>query len=309
MSHAPPYRFAGSGPDPARRGNDGKKKQWLQQLTARWHPVNENKSVYDNVRKLIFRKSGIVLGEHKKSFIEARVFKRLRALGLGSIDEYFQRVLSDPSGVEMEELVNSIATNHTWFFREPLHFEFLKRLVDEKTAEGQRELNVWCAGCSTGEEPYSAAITILEQAPAYPKANIIASDISTRALELAQFGAYSMDKAREVPENILKKYFQKGQQKAANLVRVKKEVRDLIRFHQINLAQPPFPISVPQDVIFCRNVMIYFTTEIRKRLVKIYKSLLKPGGILILGSSESLVGQDRDLSPVEAAIYRLNDHA
>ena len=271
--------------------------------------MNEDRSVYDKVRKLIFRNSGIVLGEHKKSFIEARVFKRVKALGLGSVDEYFQWVLSDPSGAETEELVNAIATNHTQFFREPLHFEFLKRLVDEKAAKGQRELNVWCAGCSTGEEPYSAAITILEQGQGNPRPNIIASDISTRALEMARFGAYSMDKSQNVPENILKKYFQKGRQNAESLVRVKKEVRDLIRFRQINLAQPPFPISLPQDVIFCRNVMIYFTTENRMRLVEIYKSLLKPGGVLILGSSESLVGQDQDLAPVEAAIYRLNDHA
>ena len=252
--------------------------------------MNEDRSVYDKVRKLIFRNSGIVLGEHKKSFIEARVFKRVKALGLGSVDEYFQWVLSDPSGAETEELVNAIATNHTQFFREPLHFEFLKRLVDEKAAKGQRELNVWCAGCSTGEEPYSAAITILEQGQGNPRPHI-------------------MDKSRNVPENILKKYFQKGRQNAESLVRVKKEVRDLIRFRQINLAQPPFPISLPQDVIFCRNVMIYFTTENRMRLVEIYKSLLKPGGVLILGSSESLVGQDQDLTPVEAAIYRLNDHA
>ena len=201
------------------------------------------KAVFDKFRSLIFDTCGIFLTEQKEALVSARISKRMRALMLSDYSQYFHHVVSDSSGLELSELVNAISTNVTHFFRESRHFEFLGDVVRDLSANGQRELRIWCAACSTGEEPYTIAMTALDAMQKPLRLQIIASDISTKVLQVAKFGVYREQDVRNLPHDLLKRYFQRGVGRAANLYRVKQRLRDMVSFRQINLSTPPYPVD------------------------------------------------------------------
>ena len=262
------------------------------------------KAVFDKFRNLIFDACGIYLTEQKEALVTARIGKRMRALNLQDYDAYFQEVMADRTGKELRELVNAISTNVTHFFRERRHFDFLSDWVREQTGDGRRELRIWCAACSSGEEPYTIAMTALEAMHKPLRLEIVASDISTRVLQIGKFGVYRDQDVRTVPVPLLKKYFQKGVGRAQQLFRIKQELRELVSFRQINLSTPPYPINGNQDAIFCRNVMIYFHHDLRRKLVQNFEQLLRPGGYLFVGLAESLSGVHPNLKSVEPSVYR-----
>jgi chemotaxis protein methyltransferase CheR len=262
------------------------------------------KQVFDKFRSLIFDACGIFLTEQKEALVTARISKRMRALNLGDYGHYFHTVVSDKSGGELRELVNAISTNVTHFFREARHFEFLGDVVRRLSGEGQRSLRIWCAACSSGEEPYTIAMTALEAMQRPMELQIVASDISTKVLQIAKFGVYREQDVRTVPAPLLKKYFQKGVGRATQLYRVKPFLRELVGFRQINLSTPPYPVEGNQDAIFCRNVMIYFNHDLRRVLVNHFEQMLRPQGHLFVGMAESLTGIHKNLTTVEPSVYR-----
>ncbi len=176
--------------------------------------------------------------------------------------------------------------------------------VSQWSQNGQNRLRVWCAACSSGEEPYTILMTALENTNGRMNMTLYASDISTKVLQMAKFGVYKDTDIQGIPPVLLKKYFRKGVGRAASLYRVKPELRNLIQFSQINLSTPPYPMDGELDMIFCRNVMIYFNQDMRKILVQNFEKMLKPGGYLFVGLAESLSGVEKSLKPVEPSIYR-----
>lgn len=262
------------------------------------------KQVFDKFRTLIFDTCGIFLSEQKEALVSARIGKRMRALALGDFNAYYRHVVSDESGHELSELVNAISTNVTHFFREARHFQFLAETVRELSGNGQRELRIWCAACSSGEEPYTIAMTALDAMQKPMQLHLAASDISTKVLQMAKFGVYRDQDVRTVPPTLLKRYFQKGVGRASQLYRVKQQLRDLVSFQQINLSTPPYPIDRNLDAIFCRNVMIYFDHDLRRMLVHHFEQMIRPGGYLFVGMAESLTGIHKNLTTVEPSVYR-----
>ena len=211
---------------------------------------------------------------------------------------------------EIEQLVDLISTNHTRFFREPEHFNFLTGrilpdLVSRLAAEGS-PLRIWCAAASSGEEPYTLAIVLSEYFREHPSVEwqIEASDISHRMLEHAEQGIYPLDSRHALAPELLRRYFQRGVNVRAGKCRVKAELRQRVRFQRINLFQAEYPVPREQHVIFCRNVMIYFDPPSRATLVQKLTRQLAPGGFLFIGHSESLMGIRHELESVRQSVFR-----
>ncbi len=253
---------------------------------------------FQRIRALVYQHTGIALGETKRQLVCARLGKRLRHYGYSTFKQYYAHLTErDPMGEELRQMINAITTNKTEFFREKDHFailssEVLAPLVARARAGGRRSLRIWSAGCSTGQEPYSIALTVLEALAniwAWD-VKILASDINTDVLAIAREGVYPADQVASVPRALLDRRFSWGRKAQKGLVRVRKEVRDLVTFRRINLHDDGWPIRTPFDVIFCRNVLIYFDRPAQERLVRRLMNLLKPSGFLFLGHSESLLG-------------------
>lgn len=262
-----------------------------------------SRSTFQRFRALIYRLSGISLGEGKEGLIRSRVSKRMRALGLADYDEYLDRVVGDSSGDEIIHLLDVISTNVTSFFREEVHFQFLARLARGWAAENRGRLRLWSAACSSGEEPYSMAMSILGATDGrLLDLKILATDLSTRALERGHAGLYTPEKIAAVPRETRDRYFDRDV-RHPSLYRVGPDLRRVVTFARLNLSEPPFPMSGPFDAIFCRNVMIYFDAEVRRRLLIQMQRLLRPGGHLFVGHSESLSGLTAGLRSVQASVY------
>ncbi len=247
---------------------------------------------FDAFRDLVYRRSGIALSTGKQALVSARLTKRVRALGYDDFESYLNHVESDASSEELVQLLDVISTNVTQFFREPDHFAFLSKYAEEWLAKGQTRFRLWCAASSTGEEPYTLAMVLAEAFAASPSVDwrILATDISTRVLQTAESGVYSAGRVKGIPSLLLGKYFRKsgfGEEAAYQALPV---LRDRIAFRRLNLSQPPFPMKGPLDAIFCRNVMIYFDNPVRQRLLSDCHRLLRTGGYLVVGHSESLTG-------------------
>jgi chemotaxis protein methyltransferase CheR len=260
---------------------------------------------------LVYKHSRIRVGPDKQPMLANRLRKRLQSLGLASFDEYCAVLRSRLRGRdEIEQLVDLISTNHTQFFREPGHFKFLTdRILPElisRPSSGGAAVRVWCAAASSGEEPYTIAIVMAEFFRQHgPVAwQVEASDISHRMLELAETGIYPLDTRHALPTDLLRRYFQKGVGTYAGSCRVKAELRERVRFHRINLFQPEYPVPRDQHVIFCRNVMIYFDPPSRETLLEKLTRHLDPGGYLVIGHSESLLGIRHRLESVRQSVYR-----
>jgi chemotaxis protein methyltransferase CheR len=261
---------------------------------------------------LVYRKSGITLHEGKRALVTARLQKRLRATGARSFGEYLTLVDRDQSGDELVMLLDAIATNHTSFFREAEHFTFLRTrvlpewLAAHAGAAGSLEsFDVWSAACSSGEEPYSLAITLLQAMPERERTRfrILASDLSTKALKTAEAGVYRIEKVRDLPIEILRAFFEKGLGPQDGWARVQAHVRRPVEFRQINLLEAG-QVGRTFPVIFCRNVMIYFDRLVQQRVVANLEQQLKPGGYLFISHSESLNGITHGLRWVAPAVYQ-----
>lgn len=263
---------------------------------------------------LIYTETGITLNESKRCLVCSRLSKRLRSLNLTSYLDYYEYLLRrDINRQELQRMVNCITTNKTDFFREPHHFAFLTKnvfpnLVTRSRTGGPRRLRIWCAASSRGHEPYSIAMTVREfpQFDASWDVRILASDIDTDVLGAAQQGMFSEEDLDPVSESLKKRYFQRGTGSYAGQVRAKQELRDLITFRQINLIADQWPIRTKFDVIFCRNVMIYFDVETQKKVVAHLTSCLTPGGYLLLGHSENIQWASGYLRPLGNTIFQFN---
>ena len=258
---------------------------------------------FNRFSALIYDTAGIRLGPEKEALVKARIGKRMRALGMSSCRRYLHFVQSDATGGELVEMLDAICTNVTQFFRESEHFELVKQFVREWEAKGQKRFRIWCAAASTGEEPYSLAITLRESLRDASNALILATDLSTKALATARKGVYSQRRMQHVPPVLVERYFTREASDGCWRYAPKDRIRTLVRFARINLSKPPFPLRGPLDMIFCRNVMIYFDDAVRKRLLDELFRLLKPGGYLIVGHAESLSGMLSSFKPVQPSLY------
>ncbi|MDG6773316.1 protein-glutamate O-methyltransferase CheR [Thiomicrorhabdus sp. ZW0627] len=244
---------------------------------------------FSRIQKLVYDFAGIDLNESKKNLVYNRLSKRIRFLGLQSFGQYLNYV-EEQGEAEFVNLINSITTNLTFFFRENHHFEYLAQVVVPKLLETNRatkKIRVWSAGCSTGEEPYSIAITLKESAPEGWDVKVIATDLDTTVVQTGRAGVYNIDRLKGVSEARKKRWFLKGTGKQDGLVKVKPELQSMIEFGQINLMNE-WPLKEQIDVIFCRNVVIYFDKPTQSRLFNRYADLLPSHGHLFIGHSESL---------------------
>ena len=251
---------------------------------------------------------GIKLPPAKKTMLEARLQKRLRALGLGSHREYCEFLFS-PKGMEQElaQLIDVVTTNTTHFFRESRHFEILaaKVIPDVLRRKGRGRVAVWSAGCSTGEEPYTLAMVLSECAEINPELSfsILATDISTQVLTLAKRAVYAEDRIEGIPEALKRKYLLRSKDRSRRLVRMGPELRSKVNFQRLNFMRE-FDFREDLDIIFCRNVVIYFDRGTQEELFKRFCGKLIPGGYLFIGHSESLTGMDLPLVQVAPTVYR-----
>ena len=263
-----------------------------------------DKKTFHKFAELIYKKAGIVLGDKKEALVQARVGKRMRQLGLTDYKQYFKVVEADEAGDEITALLDAISTNVTHFFRENRHFEVLAKLIRHWEGAGQSRFRLWTAACSSGEEPYSIAMTLREVLRDVGDVKILATDISTKILKRAREALYEPRHMESVPRSYQVKYFRKERTpEHGEMYRVDPSLQKMVTFGRLNLATPPFPMKGPMDVIFCRNVMIYFDNVVRKRLLANMYQLLKTGGYLMVGHAESLSGMLSEFKPVEPAIY------
>lgn len=260
---------------------------------------------FNFLRKISNQHSGILVPDDKFDMFYSRLAKRLRLLGLPNFKAYC-RYLKENEELEFTEFINAITTNLTSFFREQHHFDALKNTVLPevfKKNHSSRTIKVWSAGCSTGEEPYSLAMTLLENVPTGWEIKILATDLDTNVLDTAARGVYAEDRVSGLPEKTVKKWFKRGKGSQADKVRVKPELQQLIHFKQLNLMQE-WPIKNYFDFIFCRNVLIYFDQETKKMLAKKYAQHLASGSCLFIGHSESLQMVTEDFKLMGHTIYR-----
>lgn len=263
-----------------------------------------SKQEYEKIRTLLYDESGISLGDNKQSLVVSRLTKRLRHLHMDSFASYCEYVTQDNSGEEFTRMLDLLSTNKTDFFREPKHFDFLRERI-LPTREKDKQIRIWSSACSTGEEPYTIAMTLYEsvRTPEQWNFQILASDISTRVLAHAAKGLYAEERVREVPAEIVKRHFLQGRGDSEGLVKVKPHLSAIITFRRLNLMDDRFPIKAPLDLIFCRNVMIYFDRPTQERLVNKFYHHLKPGGYLFIGHSESLQWVSHPFKSIAPTIY------
>lgn len=252
-------------------------------------------------QKLLYDLSGISLAPAKKPLVSGRLEKRLKHHGLGSYRDYFRLVTGNDGKMELQIALDLLTTNETYFFREPKHFEFLRTRV-LPAAKGGRPFRVWSAASSSGEEAYSIAMTLADVLQDRPW-EVLGTDISSRVLEKARSGHYVMERAKHIPPGYLSRYCLKGVCSQEGTFLVDKKLRGRVQFMQMNL-NAPLPRMAEFDVIFLRNVLIYFDVETKRRVVGRLLSLLKRGGYFMVGHSESLNGIADSLEPLMPAIYR-----
>jgi chemotaxis protein methyltransferase CheR len=247
---------------------------------------------FRRLREIVYEESGISLSPQKRALLMARTAKRMRALGLSGYDDYLRTLETDESGTELVAFLDAVSTNVTSFFREPEHFELVTGFVDDALAAGRTRLRCWSAGCASGEEPYSLAMTILAAAGDRTlDSRVLATDINTHTLAVARRGEYDDQKARSVPPRLRYAYLERRGTREARTWVVGEDLRRTVVFRRLNLAHPPYPVTGPLDIVFCRNVMIYFDRDVRQRLLAEFHRVLRKGGLLVVGHAESLAAR------------------
>lgn len=255
------------------------------------------------VSRMIGERAGIVLNESKRELVYGRLVRRLRLLGLKRFEDYCDLLQSD-DGEEVEHFINALTTNLTSFFREGHHFAFLHNdlLPRFRKSSAHQGMRVWSAGCSTGEEPYSIAMTLAENLPQATAWKILASDLDSNVVRTAAAGVYAVDRVQGIESARMKKWFLRGSGSREGLVKVRPVLRERIAFRQLNLLEP-WPMTKPFDVIFCRNVVIYFDKDTQRKLFDRFADQLVPGGHLFVGHSESLFKVCDRFRPIGGTIY------
>jgi len=277
------------------------------------HEEGISKSDFARLRNLIYEKSGINLTPDKKTMLELRIKRRLRILNLNSFAEYCKFLFGNQGqDEELIHFLDVVTTNKTDFFREPAHFDYLvqKALPDLMARkEGGRDILVWSAGCSTGEEPYTLAIVLTEYGLTHPgfRFRILATDIATSVLKKAHLGVFSEDVIRPVPADLRRKYFLRSRDRQSGRVRVIRELRDLVELRRVNFMDSDFGIAEKADVIFCRNVIIYFDRPTQERILQKLARQLVSNGYMFVGHAEALHDMDLPLTPIAPAAYRKVD--
>jgi len=265
---------------------------------------------------LIYRKAGIYLSEAKRALLVGRLQKRLRELDLKTFSQYYRSVVEAENEEEMVQMLDCICTNETHFFREPRHFDFLETQVipEWKALEAAglmlRRIRIWSAACSTGEEPYSLAMLLLWHFPPERgwEIEILATDLSTRVLNLAEKAIWPIEKSREIPAAYLKRFMLKGKRSQQGKMKAGSQIRSVVRFHRLNLNDESYPLTGRFNLVFCRNVLIYFDAESRFRVVHRLVDYLAPkAGYIFLGHAESLSRVTDRVRSVIPTVYTLVD--
>jgi len=259
---------------------------------------------FAKIRQLAYDTFGLDLRQGKETLVSARLGKHIRKSGCRSFDEYYRHVVEDSTGQALIHLIDALTTDHTSFFREPAHFDFLRKALLPEW-RNRPSIEIWSAACSSGEEPYSIAMCILEELgrAAPGKVRILATDISTRVLAAAKEGIYPAERFETLSPAQLRGYWLRGERDFAGSYRAKKELRAMIEFRRLNLLEPVSRIG-PFPLIFCRNVMIYFDKPTQRQVIERRSGCLEPGGYLLTGHAESLTGIDHGLRYVQPAVYR-----
>jgi len=257
---------------------------------------------FQKFRKLIYNIMGISIADHKKQMIQSRLKKVMRELDISAYDDLYSRLFDKKDSICWSSFVHEITTHKTDFFREYGHFDFIEKKIDyildiNKRIELNKEIRVWSAGCSTGEEPYTIAMILKEALPADISIKILATDISDEVVNQAQKGIYSKKEER-VKEYFLRKYFKEEK----GSLHIQDNIKKLVTFRTFNLMEP-FPFKNKFDIIFCRNVMIYFDTTVQEKLIKKYYDVLSSGGLYFIGHSESLANKQYRFRYVQPTIY------
>jgi chemotaxis protein methyltransferase CheR len=266
--------------------------------------IELNEKHFKKVSQLVYRFSGINLKDGKEALVRARLMKRLRALGMGSFEEYLKYIeRDDRGGEELGCMIDVMTTNKTSFFREVEHFNYLRENILPEL-KGQR-LRFWSAACSSGEEPFSLAILLMENVPQIKTMDvrILATDISANMLHKARRGVYEEGTLRDVPRPLLQKYFIKVQKQQPLAYQVKDDVSSIVQLTWLNLMDS-WPMKGLFNVIFCRNVMIYFDRPTQQKLINRFWELIEPGGYLFVGHSESLSAISHKFKYIRPATYR-----
>lgn len=259
-----------------------------------------------DLRAFMLRETGIHLDAGKEAMIRARLEKRVRALGLNTLEAYLDRIKSD-DGRERVELIDVLTTNHTAFFRDPHHFDFLRQWVQAARKQGQKRIRIWCAASSSGEEPYTLAMCLREAGieDGHCDAQILCTDLSVTVLRKASEGVYPQERMTGVHPQQMQRFFTPEAGPMGLNHRAKPTLQSLLHFNRLNLSQMPYPMRGPFDLIFCRNVFIYFEPELIARILGEFARLLPSGGYLFVGSSESLTQhQAAAFKPAGSSIYR-----
>lgn len=263
---------------------------------------------FDFIRGLVYERSRINLGPDKRQLVSARLGKRLRATNTPTIGDYCELLQRPDAEQELAHLIDAISTNHTFFFREMAHFNFLRdkavpEMLERARAERWAKMRVWSAACSSGEEPYSIAMTLATALPTW-QWQVEATDISRRILAKAAAAIYPDEAVRRLPEQLIRAHFQRGFGPQQGNHRIKPVLRERVNFHYLNLLEGEPPFTEPFQVIFCRNVMIYFDRPTQEELIGRLVRRLVPGGYLFVGHSESLTHLRHSLRPVQPAVYQ-----
>lgn len=262
---------------------------------------------------LIHREAGIYLSDAKRALLIGRLSRRMRELGMPTFEAYYRHVVEGPDQHERARMINAICTHETSFFREPRQFELLEQTVlpglvaAAEAGERPRRVRAWSAACSSGEEPFSIAMSLQAHLPAPWDIEILATDLSTSVLERARAATWSKERAATIPPSYLKRFMLRGRDGTPHVGKMKAgpELRSAIRFQQLNLNDPSYAVGGPFDLIFCRNVLIYFNGESKAQVIERLLQHLAPTGLLFLGHAESPNGLTNRLRPVMPTVYRL----
>lgn len=281
-----------------------KNKKDLIELEDREFCMTEQN--FQTISNLSLKYTGIVLSDHKKQMVYSRLARRIRTLRLSSFDQYCDLIKQD-DGHEISDFINAITTNLTSFFREKHHFEYLKNTVFKDLKMKNRhtkKVRIWSAGCSTGEEPYSLAITLASAFPSDWDVKILATDLDSNVLNTGKKGVYNRDRVEGIDDAIAKRWFLKAKNASNHEVQVKSSLQDYITFNRLNLLESPWPMKGKFDVIFCRNVVIYFNKDTQRTLFDRYANMLVNDGHLFIGHSENLHNVTKRFKSLGQTIYK-----
>lgn len=266
-------------------------------------PDEPQPSDFVPLEEILQTHSGIRFGPHKRAMLTARLARRMRMLGIASVGEYCRRVKGDASGAELEALIHAATTHVTHFFREPDHFRRIEGWLRQWERDSSKPIRIWSAACATGEEPYSIAITARNTLIDPARVRILATDLSHHVLDEARKGVFPEASLRETPIDIKRRFFRPVSAVDGSHFQLDPAVVGMVRFAPLNLVTPPYPFRSPIDLILCRNVMIYFDNDLRKRILAEMQRVLKPGGFLLVGHAESLSGMLSDFTCLAPSIY------